>query len=126
MCVGLCTRRSVEYSVDDLGRKADSFNVVLSGTNTITGLAFLNGPVALGSSITDIDISDVAGLQSALDLKARFAIPISTGTTTGITQDMLELTSVDNTADLDKPISTATQTAFYGKADKTHTYTKGD
>jgi len=60
----------VEYSVDELGKKADSFNAVLSGTTTITGPAFFNGPVALGSSIAGIDISDVAGLQTALDLKA--------------------------------------------------------
>ena len=39
---------------------------------------------------------------------------------------MIELGSVDNTADVDKPISTATQTASDGKADKTNTYTKGD
>ena len=62
--------RSVEYSVDELGRKAASFNTVLSGTTTINGLAFLNGPEALGSSITGIDISNVAGLQSAFDLRA--------------------------------------------------------
>ena len=61
---------SVEYSVDELGRKADSFNAVLSGTTTINGPAFLNGPVALGSSITGIDISDVSGLQTSLDDKA--------------------------------------------------------
>ncbi len=42
---------SVEYSVDELGKKADSFNAVLSGTTTITGLAFFNGLVALASSI---------------------------------------------------------------------------
>ena len=62
--------RSVEYSVDELGRKAASFNTVLSGTTTINGLALLNGPEALGSSITGIDISNVAGLQSAFDLRA--------------------------------------------------------
>ena len=61
---------SVEYSVDELGRKADSFNAVFAGTTTINGLAFLNGPVALGSSITGIDISDVKDLQTALDAKA--------------------------------------------------------
>ena len=52
---------SVEYSVDELGRKADSFNAVLSGTTIINGLALLSGPVTLGSSITGIDVVDVAG-----------------------------------------------------------------
>ena len=117
---------SVEYSVDELGKKADSFNAVLSGTTTINGFAFPNGQVTLGSSIAGIDISDVAGLQTALDLKAPSANPIFTGTTEGITKAMLGLGSVDNVADLDKPISTATQTALDGKDDKTNTYTKGD
>ncbi len=67
----LATRvSSVEYSVDELARKVDSVNTVLSGTTTINVPAFLNGPVALGSSITGIDISDVAGLQTSLDDKA--------------------------------------------------------
>ena len=61
---------SVEYSIDELALKADSVNAVLSGTTTINGLACLNGSVELGSSITGIDISDVAGLQTSLDDKA--------------------------------------------------------
>ena len=117
---------TVEWNVDDLGRKADSVNAVLYGTTTINGPALLNGPVTLSSSITGIDISDVAGLQTALDLKAPSANPTFTGTTEGITKDMIGLGSVDHVADSDKPISTATQTALDGKADKTNTYTKGD
>ena len=35
---------SVEYSVDEFGRRADSFNAVLSGTATINGPCLLNGP----------------------------------------------------------------------------------
>ena len=65
-------------------------------------------------------------MQTALDLKAPSAKPTLTGTTAGITQDMIGLGRVDNVADLDKPISTATQTALDSKADKTNTYTKGD
>ena len=88
---------SVEYSVDELGRKAGSFNAVLSGTTIINGPAVLNGPVALGSSITGIDVSDVAGLQTALDLKAPSASPIFSGTTSGITEDMIGLGNVPPT-----------------------------
>ena len=115
---------TVEYNVDDLGRKVDSVNAVLYGTTTINGLPLLNGPVTLSRSITGIDISGVAGLQTALDLKAPSANPTFTGTTAGITQDMIGLGGVDNVADSDKPISTATQTALDDKADKTNTYTK--
>ena len=82
--------------------------------------------MVLGSSITGIYISDVAGLQSALGLKAPSASPTFTGTTTGITKAVIELGNADNTADVDKPISTATQTALDGKFNKTNTYTEGD
>ena len=57
---------SVEYSVDELANKANSANAVFTGTTTINGPALLNGPVAFGSSITGIDITDVSGLQSSL------------------------------------------------------------
>ncbi|MFM7979382.1 MAG: hypothetical protein ACKPKO_08715 [Candidatus Fonsibacter sp.] len=107
---------TVEYNVDDLGRKADSVNAVPYGIATINGFALLNGPVTLCSSITGIDRSDVAGLQAALDLKAPSASPTFTGTTAGITKGMIGLGSVDNVADLGTPISTATRTALDGKA----------
>ena len=115
---------SVEVSVDELSNKADSNNAVLSGTTTINGPCLLNGPVAMGSSITGIDISDVAGLQTALDLKAPSASPIFTGTTSGITQYMIGLGNVEDTADANKPVSTATQTSLDAKADTTNTYTQ--
>ena len=117
---------TVEYKVDDLGRKSDSFNAVLSGTTTINGPAFLNGPVLLARRTAGIDISDVAGLQTAHDLKAPSASPRFIGTAPGITKDRVGLASVDNVANLDKPISPATQTALDGKADKINSDTKGD
>ncbi|MFM7980767.1 MAG: hypothetical protein ACKPKO_15750 [Candidatus Fonsibacter sp.] len=82
--------------------------------------------MALASSIAGIDISDVAGLQSALDLKAPSASPTFTGTTSGITKAMIGIVSDNITADVGKPISTATQTALDGRADRTNTYTQGD
>jgi hypothetical protein len=78
----------------------------------------------MGRCITGIDISDVAGLQTALDVKAPSASPIFTGTTSGITKYMIGLGSVDDTADADKPVSTATQNSLNTKADKSNTYTK--
>ena len=68
----------------------------------------------------------MAGLQTALDLKAPSASPVFTGATSGITKATIGLGNVDNTADLDKPSSTATQTCLDAKTDKTNTYTKGD
>jgi len=47
---------------------------------------------------------------------ATIASPTFTGTVSGITQSMVGLSNVNNTADLDKPISTATQNALNVKA----------
>ncbi|MFM7983745.1 MAG: hypothetical protein ACKPKO_30920 [Candidatus Fonsibacter sp.] len=68
--------RSVECSVNELGNKVDSVNAVLSGTTTINGPTFINGPVTLGGTIKGVDVIDVVGLQSALDLKAPSASPV--------------------------------------------------
>jgi hypothetical protein len=48
----------------------------------------------------------------ALALKANLASPTFTGTVSGITKSMVGLGNVDNTADVNKPVSTATQTAL--------------
>ena len=61
---------SVEYTVDEFDNKADSINAVLTGTTTIHGLAFLNGPVSIGSTISGPDVADVSVVQGALGLKA--------------------------------------------------------
>ena len=51
-------------------------------------------------------------LTNALTLKAPLASPTFTGTVSGVTKAHVGLGSVDNTSDLAKPISTATQTAL--------------
>lgn len=67
--------------------------------------------------------------QTALNLKANLASPTFTGTVTlpsttnGLTKSNVGLANVDNTTDLLKPISTATQTALNGKSDTTHVHT---
>lgn len=50
-------------------------------------------------------------------LKATVSSPTFTGTVGGITPSMVNLGSVDNTSDLSKPISTATQNALNTKED---------
>jgi hypothetical protein len=72
-----------------------------------------------------IAISDVTDLQTTLNAKlassvatttyAPIASPTFTGTVSGITKAMVGLTNVNNTSDLDKPVSTATQTALDAK-----------
>ena len=62
---------------------------------------------------------DAKGSNSDLALKAPLASPAFTGTVTGITKAMVDLGNVDNTTDLLKPISTATQTALDAKGSST-------
>ncbi|WP_183877252.1 beta strand repeat-containing protein, partial [Pedobacter sp. AK017] len=56
-----------------------------------------------------------------LALKAPLASPAFTGTVTGITKTMVGLGNVDDTADADKPVSTAAQTALNLKVNYTDT-----
>jgi hypothetical protein len=55
---------------------------------------------------------------NGLSGKAPLNSPSFTGTVNGITKAMVGLGDVDNTSDLDKPVSTATQTVFNAKVDK--------
>ena len=103
---------SVEYTVDDLANKANSANSVFTGTTSINGPDLLNGPVAFGSSITGINITDVSGLQSSLGQKAPLASSSFMRTVNGITKSMVGLANVDNTAEPDKPISKDTELAY--------------
>jgi len=62
-------------------------------------------------------LSTQTDLQNALNAKAPLASPTFTGTVSGITKAMVGLGNLDNTTDLLKPISTATQTALNLKYD---------
>lgn len=59
--------------------------------------------------------ADASATSSALALKAPLASPAFTGTPTGITKSHVGLGNVDNTSDINKPVSTAQQTALDGK-----------
>jgi microcystin-dependent protein len=54
----------------------------------------------------------ISDMNTKLDLKANLANPVFTGTVGGITKAMVGLGNVDNTSDLLKPVSTATQKAL--------------
>jgi hypothetical protein len=72
---------------------------------------------------TKLNITDTAAMLkpyfTSINLKANIESPTFTGTVRGITKAMVGLGNVDNTADLDKPVSTATQTALDLKANAT-------
>jgi hypothetical protein len=69
---------------------------------------------------TKLNIADTAAMLkpyfTAINLKANIESPTFTGTVSGITKAMVGLGNVDNTSDLNKPISTATQAALDLKA----------
>jgi len=87
-------------------------NALLTGApaalNTLDELA-----AALG------DDANFAGtVTTSLGLKAPLASPTFTGTVAGITKSMVGLSNIDNTSDLNKPISSLTQTALDTKINK--------
>jgi hypothetical protein len=104
----------------------------VSGTGTVSGLTLTgtvtsNGNLTLGGtlSLTSGNVTSALGFtpynatnpnsyitSSALSPYATLASPTFTGTVSGITKTMVGLSDVDNTTDLNKPISTATQTAL--------------
>jgi hypothetical protein len=84
--------------------------VSLPGTTSIgdvsaTEIGYLNGVTSsVQTQLTDLDTT-----------KADLESPTFTGTVSGITSSMVGLGSVDNTSDLNKPVSTAQQTALDAK-----------
>ena len=81
-------------------------NVVLTANTSIgtvdsTEISYLNGVTS--------------SIQDQLDDKAPLESPTFTGTVSGVTKAHVGLGNVDNTADADKPVSTATQTALDAK-----------
>lgn len=93
----------------------------------ITDPTFINSVVLpANTSIGEISSTEIGYLenltfnvQSQLDARAPLNSPTFTGTVSGITKTMVGLENVDNTSDLDKPVSNATQTALDAKLDLT-------
>ena len=117
------------------GTTADGIITIAStgggGSGTVTSVAALT----LGTSGTDLSSSVATGTTTPVitlnvpDASATARGVISTtsqtiagdktftGTTSGITKSMVGLSNVDNTSDVNKPVSTATQTALNLKQD---------
>jgi hypothetical protein len=73
----------------------------------------------INNTLSSIPQSAITDLGTDLGLLAPKADPIFTGTVQGITKAMVDLGSVDNVADINKPISNDTQDALDLKADIT-------
>tara|TARA_R110000796_G_scaffold97429_2_gene204413 strand:+ start:3058 stop:6063 length:3006 start_codon:yes stop_codon:yes gene_type:complete len=68
--------------------------------------------------VSVINLNDTA-TATALALKANLASPTFTGTVNGVTKSMVGLPNVDNTSDVNKPVSTSTQTLLNQKINTT-------
>lgn len=104
-------------------------NYVVLGTQELMSV-----PYALYASKTDtsalnltsrlatkLNVTDTTSLSNRINAKAPINSPIFTGTVGGISKTMVGLSNVDNTSDVNKPISTATQTELSNKLNKTDT-----
>ncbi len=99
-----------------------TFTGTVSGiTKTMVGLGNVDNTTDLSKPISTATQTalDAKASNTDLALKAPLASPTFTGTVSGITKSMVGLGNVDNTTDLNKPISTATQTALDAKASNT-------
>ena len=73
--------------------------------------------IAAGVTTTELNYLDgvTSGVQGQIDAKAPINNPIFTGTVSGVTKAMVGLPFVDNTSDINKPISTLQQAGLDGK-----------
>ena len=72
----------------------------------------MNFNTTVGNYLLSSVASSTYATISNLNLKADKSNPTFTGTVAGITKDMVGLGNVDNTSDVNKPVSTAMQTAL--------------
>ena len=112
----------------DLAAKAPTASPTFTGTVTTPALKVTGGTLGAGKVLTS-DATGVATWQ-ALPADAVTSVAGRTGAVT-LTKADVGLGSVDNTSDVNKPISTATQTALNGKeaaiaAGTTAQYWRGD
>ncbi|UQD57193.1 hypothetical protein [Flavobacterium sp. K5-23] len=106
--VSTATQTALDIKVDKVTGKGLSTEDY--STTEKTKLAAITG-----TNTGDQDLSSFA-TNTNLALKANVASPTFTGTVSGITGTMVGLSNVDNTTDVNKPVSTATQTSLDLKA----------
>ena len=100
-------------SVHQLLQSRDHLEGVISGFNTH---ALKTTAQEAQETLLDTHAGYHTTHTSALATKAPLESPTFTGNVQGITKDHVGLPNVNNTSDMDKPISTAVQAALDGKA----------
>jgi hypothetical protein len=110
---------AVEPTVPNAGWNANNEYVDL-GTSQFWSVPYALYAGSVKGLDSKLNIADTAAMLkpyfNAINLKANIESPTFTGTVSGITKAMVGLGNVDNTSDIDKPISTATQAALDLKA----------
>ena len=91
----------------DFNVASTNLSQTFGGTQTFSGTASFTGSVT-GLTSSVVGLGNVTNESKA----TMFTSPTFTGTVNGVTKSMVGLSNVDNTSDLNKPISTATQTAL--------------
>lgn len=116
---------AIDFPVDSVNGQTDAVvldtdDITDTATNRYTNDSDITRLAnTSGTNTGDQDLSSYAtttSVTSGLALKADLASPTFTGTVGGITKSMVGLGNVDNTSDLNKPVSTAAQTALNLKA----------
>ena len=88
--------------------------LLVNADATVDGNVLITRDLLTNGNITGNHIYE--GTSALINKYATLNSPTFTGTVQGITKDMVGLSNVDNTADIDKPISSAQQTALNLKA----------
>jgi hypothetical protein len=109
-------------AIDQINNTADLAKPISTATqaalDTKVSTSTFSTTVATKANVSDLDLkanaTDLALKANMADLALRAPIdsPSFTGNVSGITKAMVGLSSVENTSDLAKPISTATQAAL--------------
>lgn len=112
------------------GRRLKSLGSALAPVATAGTFASLTGKptTVAGYNISDVYTKlDIDGFLNGYALDSELQSHVNdTGNPHSVTKGQVGLGNVDNTSDLNKPISTATQTALNGKAALVHTHAIAD
>jgi len=120
---------SIEVDDDGTIRLAESFGNVLVGKTTNDGAKLqIEGNISVSGTVDGRDLSvdgaKLDGIAAGAQVNTVTSVASKTGAVV-LTKTDVGLANVDNTTDLQKPISTATQTALDGKPSLTGTGASG-
>ena len=108
---------AVNTLTTDLAAITGDITAIEGNVTTITGnVTTLQADVTAAEADIVTAQAGITSLENGILLKADIASPTFTGTVGGITKAMVGLGLVDNTADADKPVSSAAVTALAAKA----------